>query len=214
MLKRATLVLAAATCLTATLHCSTTGESTEATNGGGSGAAGEGGFDVRDCDLCEDNSFIPCTAENTPGAPVSCEPQLCFAGFGCGLCEPGTDVCVGGEVRHCAADGQSADELVEVCDASAGLICNEGKCQTGCEIADSQPSNVGCEFWAVDLDQQDAGNDPASAPWGLVLSNAGDAQANVTVEWNDAPYGVPAVPKTVNVVSIQPGVVGGKPTLQ
>jgi hypothetical protein len=28
---------------------------------------------------------------------------------------------------------------------------------------DDQPSNAGCVFWAVDLDQQDAQNDPASA---------------------------------------------------
>ncbi len=204
MLKHVLVPVALAACLAVTMQCSTSGESTDATTGDGNGEAGSGGG-VRTCDVCDGNSFIPCTAQNTPGTPISCDPDDCFNGFGCGLCEPGTDICVGGEVRHCAEDGQSADELVEVCEPSAGLTCNEGKCQTGCEIADSQPSNVGCEFWAVDLDQQDAGNDPASAPWGLVLSNAGDAQANVTVEWNDAPYGVAAVPKTVNVVSIKPG---------
>lgn len=206
MLKRARSLAATAVCLATLLQCSTVGD-TEANTTGGSGAdGGGGGLDVRDCDICEGNTFTPCTPANTPGPPVGCDPLECFAGYGCGLCEPGTEICVGGEVRLCAGDGQSADELIEVCDASAGLTCNDGKCQTGCDIANDQPSNVGCEFWAVDLDQQDGGgNDPASQPWGLVLSNAGDAQANVTIEWNDAPQGIPAVPKTVNVISVKPG---------
>ena len=192
--------------LSTTLQCATSGEDAEAVAGDGNGEAGNGGFGVNDCDICDGDLFIPCTAQNQPGTPISCAPQECFSGFGCGLCAPGSEICVGGEVRLCAEDGQSADELVEVCDASAGLTCHDGECRTGCDIADSQPSNVGCEFWAVDLDQQDGGgNDPASEPWGLVLSNAGEAQANVTIEWNDAPYGSAPVPKTVNVVSVKPG---------
>ena len=205
MLKRVLFPISVAACLATTWHCSTVGDTEGTSSPGGGGSAGSGGLDVRDCDICDGNTFIPCTAADTPGTPVNCDPDECFPGYGCGLCEPGTEICVGGEVRLCAGDGQSADELVEVCDVSAGLTCNNGKCQTGCDIADDQPSNIGCEFWAVDLDQQDAGNDPASAPWGLVLSNAGEAQANVTIEWNDAPYGATPVPKTVNVVSIKPG---------
>jgi hypothetical protein len=63
---------------------------------------------------------------------------------------------------------------------------------------------VGCEFWAVDLDQQDKYNDPASAPWGVVLSNGSKvAQANVTIEINEAAPGEPVQTSVVAQVSIQ-----------
>ncbi|MBI4699790.1 MAG: IgGFc-binding protein [Deltaproteobacteria bacterium] len=72
-------------------------------------------------------------------------------------------------------------------------------------MAADQPSNVGCEVWAVVLDQQDAFNDPASAPWGVVLSNASQSQANVTIELNKAPVGEPLQLEVVTQISVKPG---------
>jgi hypothetical protein len=112
---------------------------------------------------------------------------------------------VGNEVRKCGEDAQSLDEVVQVCDAAKGQLCENGQCQSACQVAAGQPSNVGCEFWAVDLDQQDYGNDPASAPWGVVLSNAGESQAHVIIELNEAPVGSPPAPKVVTDVTIAPG---------
>jgi hypothetical protein len=43
----------------------------------------------------------------------------------------------------------------------------------------------------VDLDQWDATNDPASGPWGIVVSNPGTLAAVVTVTRNDAAPGAP-----------------------
>ena len=61
-------------------------------------------------------------------------------------------------------------------------------------------------FRSVDLDQQDgAGNDPASAPWGVALSNASQTVANVTIEINEAPVGQPAKTKVVKQVTVMPG---------
>jgi hypothetical protein len=104
----------------------------------------------------------------------------------------------------CAADAQGT-QMVEVCDVGAGQVCSGGACGDACAVAADQPSNVGCEFWAVDLDQQDGFNDPASAPWGVVLSNAGQTMANVTIELNDAPVGQPPMPSVVAQVTIAPG---------
>jgi hypothetical protein len=59
----------------------------------------------------------------------------------------------------------------------------------------------------VDLDQQDALNDPASAPWGVVLSNAGMGTANVTIEINDAPVGQPLQTSQVTQVIVPPGTL-------
>jgi hypothetical protein len=60
-----------------------------------------------------------------------------------------------------------------------------------CDDAVDKPSNFGCEFWAVDMDQQDAFNDPASAPWGVAISSAGSGFTDVTIEINVAAPGEP-----------------------
>lgn len=60
-----------------------------------------------------------------------------------------------------------------------------------CDDAANKPSNFGCEFWAVDMDQQDGLSDPASAPWGVAISPAGAGDTDVTIEINLAPPGQP-----------------------
>ncbi len=174
--------------------------------GGGGGGAGEAGTDAAICALCTGNTFTPCI-DGVQGTPVEC-PAACSTALGCVECLPNQDVCVGNEVRRCAADGQSAPDLVQTCDLAAGQVCSDGKCTGACQIAEEQPSNVGCEFWAVDLDQQDfPPSDPASAPWGVVLSNASELTANVTIEINEAPVGQPLSLKAVSQVTVSPSGV-------
>jgi hypothetical protein len=75
-----------------------------------------------------------------------------------------------------------------------------------CQQTIDNPSSDGCEFWAVDLDQQDGGgNDPASAPWGLVLSSVGKAAATVTIERNEAAPGQAPSTQVVETFTLQPG---------
>jgi IgGFc binding protein len=167
-----------------------------------SGTTGAGGGLA--CNSCFGATFTPCNPDGTPGTPVDC-PVVCATGLGCAQCVPGGTVCSGNEVHKCADDGMSSTTLVEVCDASAGKVCSDGKCGTACEIAADKPSNVGCEFWAVDLDQQDGFNDPASAPWGVALSNASQNVANVTIEINEAPVGSPPMTKVIQQITVPAG---------
>jgi IgGFc binding protein len=156
------------------------------------------------CGLCSGRTHTPCNADNTPGAPVECAIE-CNPRLGCVQCVPGRTACVGDEVRRCGDDGQPTSEVLSRCDNAAGMICNAGACASACQVAEAQPSNVGCEFWAVDLDQQDALNDPASAPWGLALSNVGSTPARVTIEINTAPVGQPLSTMVVQEVMVDPG---------
>ena len=179
--------------------------------GGGSGAGntgtttGNGGFGGNPvCDYCADGSYIPCNADGTPGAPVPC-PNSCTAGMGCVDCIPGAQACVGNEVHKCSEDGKITDEIVEVCNIDEGKTCDGGACLDACQVVEGQPSNVGCQFWAVDLDQQDGLNDPASAPWGVALSNAGQGKANVTIEINNAPPGQPPALEVVQQITVEAG---------
>ena len=73
-----------------------------------------------------------------------------------------------------------------------------------CDDAADKPSNFGCEFWAVDMDQQDAFNDPASAPWGVAISNAGYGQTTIKIEINIADPGEPLSLVVVDEFTIGP----------
>ena len=176
------------------------GSATGSATGPGSGGAGGGGT----CGSCLGEIYTPCNPDGTPGESVTCT-GACAAGIGCVDCLPGALLCEGNEVHKCGDDGQNTDEVVEVCDVSAGQVCSNGMCTDACQVAAGQPSNLGCEFWAVDLDQQDGFNDPASAPWGVALSNAGQGQANITIELNDAPPGEPLALSVVEQVSVDAG---------
>ena len=171
--------------------CSASGERNETSNGAGASSGGAGGHGA--CDECLGVIYTPCDPGGTPGTPVTC-PGACMPGKGCVDCFPGSLQCVGNEVRRCNMAGTGYDEVVEVCDAAAGQACGNGKCGGACDIAADQPSNVGCEFWAVDLDQQDGFNDPASAPWGVVaLERRRGHGATSPSSINDAPVGQPAL---------------------
>jgi IgGFc binding protein len=184
----------------------------------GSGSGGSGGSSAGDagpdgtmfgCNTCIGTRWQPCDENGTPLPEVDCEPEVCAPQVGCTPCLPGALTCVGNEVHECTPEGQIG-ALVEECDVSQGQMCGDGECGTACDIAADQASNVGCEFWAVDLDQQDycgtvMCNDPASAPWGIVLSNASQYQANVTIELNEAPVGAAIQPKVINQLSVNPG---------
>ena len=63
-------------------------------------------------------------------------------------------------------------------------------------------------FWAVDLDQEnDFSNNAAAAVWGLVLSNAGDKQAEVFIEQNDGAPGAQADIKLAKRILVEPGTL-------
>jgi hypothetical protein len=119
-------------------------------------------------------------------------------------CQKGGNVCVGNDVHSCQDDG-SVGKFVKSCDDS-GEFCLGGACSAGCDAAEGQPSNVGCEFWAVDLDNEYSDfNDAAGAPWGVVVSNFGKTPALVTIEANDAALGAPQALRSVATHSIAPG---------
>jgi hypothetical protein len=112
-------------------------------------------------------------------------------------------MCVGDVVHQCVSGQPGA--AVEACDTANGKICNEGACKDACAVAEDAPSNLGCEFWAVDLPNERGFNSAANLPWGIVLSNASDAKAKVTIERNEAAVGMPPQILKVDEVELGPG---------
>jgi hypothetical protein len=141
----------------------------------------------------------------------------------CADCAPGTATCSGLEVRTCRPDGTVA-ELVETCDATKGLACRAGSCVDLCSLAATQRSNVGCEYWAVDLDNAmiDATSNAAAQQFAVVVSNPQpDVPAVVQVYQDDgtpgdapAPYVVASAviaPLNLQVFKLGPREVDGSP---
>jgi hypothetical protein len=150
-----------------------------------------------------ENSWVGCDEQGQPLAPQDCEPQVCAPDLGCSPCVPGNTVCVGNDVHDCDDQGQIGG-LDHSCDPSKGEICDNGECKPECQVADESPSNVGCEFWAVDLPNERGLNNAAAEPWGVVLSNAGVGTAEVTIERNTAAPGDAPQPMTVQTLTIPP----------
>jgi len=127
-----------------------------------------------------------------------------LGGLGANGCTKGGKTCVGNDIHECGEDG-GVGAFVKSCD-DTGEFCMAGACGTGCDAAAGQPSNVGCEFWAVDLDNEYSSfNDAAGMPWGVVISNFGQVDANVTIEVNDAAPGQPTKLTTVTTKQIGAG---------
>jgi hypothetical protein len=162
---------------------------------------------------CEPNEIIECSPENSPGL------QRCNAtgdGIVQGSCD-GTAVCRDAECvdvtcipgnRRCDSDtqpqlcNQDGDTFVDQEACTDGAICEDGFCLNRCEIAERRNSYIGCEYWAVELenhllnDTEDGEALPEDQlpPYALVLANTSstyDAQVSVMIGEDEYAQAVP-----------------------
>lgn len=130
------------------------------------------------------------------------------AAMGCKPCRPGTTTCggdLGNRVDTCKPDGSGYDPGA-VC-AGEGIACRNGVCGDLCAIARNVRSNVGCEYWAVQLDNAriSASLNATAQQYAVVVSNPqSDVPANVTVEVDDAEPGQPQSLRTVAKAHVTP----------
>ena len=130
-----------------------------------------------------DTSGAECEVDlDCPGDKPNCAPQgICIA------CYPKTHQCEGQKSMVCLDDA-SGWVLEEDCELS-GAACNPlGVCQSACGgFAKLAGTNVGCEFWAVDLRNAQVSTpakflDAQNAPFVVVVSNTHqESGADVTV---------------------------------
>ena len=93
------------------------------------------------------------------------------------LCVPGQRICGDRDtVVECNETG-SAFTTAERCQGmSTGQQCDRGACVPLCVLSEKVKTNIGCDYWAVDLDNafvqgRDGFLDAASAPFAVVVSN-------------------------------------------
>src|SRR5688500_13020189 len=118
------------------------------------------------------------------------------------VCTPDVRYCEGNDILQCNGDGTGA-EVIDSCDDENP--CLNGYCVTACQKAEANRSNIGCEYWAVDLDNEYSQfNDAAGEQFAIALANDSDLTVNVTVEQNDAAPGAPLQLSTVVTQQIAP----------
>lgn len=122
------------------------------------------------------------------------------------ICMPGAMYCGGpdeGEVWECNGDG-TGGRFVEDCPDA----CSNGACVTACERAADDPSTVGCEFWAVDLDNEafdtelGVSNDAAAQQFAVAVANENDRPVEITVTKNVARFGEPVEESVVTRMTV------------
>lgn len=141
---------------------------------------------------CEANVAAGC---NDAGqwVEVECGSQICVAGA-CGECPKGKLLCAGAaedEIWRCPIEEGEQPDLQEVCDPT--LECKLGFCLNPCSPDVKANSSVGCEYFAVDLENSDqvgAGGSATAedAQFAVILSNPDD-RADLSVEVFERPGG-------------------------
>lgn len=98
-----------------------------------------------------------CNESGTAWEPTTC-PGRCTDGDGAATCDdvvctPGERTCNGTQIVVRCTDDGTRFEFVERCSGDrTGRECYRGECTPICEINEKTKTNVGCEYWAVDLD--------------------------------------------------------------
>ncbi|MEZ4458853.1 MAG: IgGFc-binding protein [bacterium] len=206
------------------LSCSDDTKTTQPVDMGGGDVAKE---DVGpDAVSCEPGEIIACGEENTPSVticaasgdryePSSCPSsplQVCREGACVEVeCLPGTRRCATDtQPEVCKADG-SGFEFEAACTGSGR--CEAGNCLNRCQVAELTNSYIGCEYWAVELENHllagETDNplpDDLRPPFAVVLSNPSTTyDARVTVFEADGQIASAIVDRTVGTDNPLPG---------
>ncbi len=126
------------------------GPSSGAKPDGGGGGGGDGGGSCTDgTNQCSAQNWQTCQNGQWVDTASCTPPAFCNATSGCIECFPDTTYCDGNDVYMCNADGTKGG-LVEQC--TDGKQCGDGQCRDLCADAAANNSYIGCEYWAVNLD--------------------------------------------------------------
>jgi hypothetical protein len=147
------------------------------------------------------------TIDDCAARGLVCAPSL----LACTPCLPNLASCDGLDVVRCDDKGQTKNKE-QTCDSAHGIACRQGVCLNLCDDAARQHSNVGCEYWGVDLDNavvpanpNQGGGNAAAQQYAIVVSNAEpDLVANVTVDEDTAKPGEPNALRTIATARVGP----------
>ncbi|MCO4762440.1 MAG: IgGFc-binding protein [Myxococcales bacterium] len=183
------------------------------------------------CALCQPNQTF-CAPPPNPNLPsksvlkcngtggdadfvMACSGSTTCIDGKCQLCTPALQKCDGQKALRCKDDG-SGWAVKSDCGAK-GLACLSGLCVDPCGADFKSNTAVGCDYWAVDLDnaQVPCGAklcDAQNMQYSLIVSNTKLKPATVTVTTGagkSAKYLVPS--GDLQIINLPGGALGGKP---
>ena len=149
---------------------------------------------------CENQKLV--TVDDCAGRGQACASNL----LKCTPCAPGAASCDGQDVYRCEPDGQTKTK-VETCNAGAGFACRRNACIDLCADATTSRSNIGCEYWGVDLDNAVTSSGNAAAQqYAIIVSNPQpDVTAIVTIEEDTSALGEPNKPRVIGTTTVGSG---------
>ena len=151
---------------------------------------------------CQGTTALHCNSDGE-WEEEECD-SACVVGEGCVSCVTGRNYCVENQVAVC----DDNHELVPQHDCEEGTVCIMGECVSECDPQVLEPSNEGCEFWSVDLDNEATSgaiaNDAAAQQFAVAIANVNDYEVEVTVYKNTARVGEPVQEEIVTQVYIAP----------
>ena len=124
----------------------------------------------------------------------------------CTVCEPSRRSCSGQTIMQCDDSGAEQTPL-DTCDPGDRQVCRDGNCVNLCALASQRRSNVGCEYFAVDLDNAKINDtlNAAAQQFAVVISNPEtDVSTDVTIELDDSEPGQENAPHSVVSATIPP----------
>lgn len=148
-------------------------------------------------------TFARCNATGTAYEDATCEGgQTCYQGACVSLvCAPGSVLCVGTSgIKKCKDDGSAWLEP-EAC--GDGGLCkidsetNQAYCADACEANTKQNTYLGCDYWAVDLDNIE---ESEFEPVGVVVSAPSDG-SDAKVTFTDMATGSIVPPESMGATS-------------
>jgi len=111
---------------------------------------------------CKNNAAMECKIDASGWMTRDCGELKCVQGQ-CMSCVPGFRKCEDEKVVQCNADGSAFEPFEDCKSEETGRICHLGQCIDLCKANEKFTTNLGCEYWPVDLEQYHGNGIEASA---------------------------------------------------
>ncbi|MDX9720262.1 MAG: IgGFc-binding protein [Myxococcota bacterium] len=177
-------------------------------------------YSVSSC--LQDGRYRGCNPMGTGEGEHDCPSGMSCIGEACvdRVCDEGQTICLDDDtVGVCAPNGSAYLPSTRCSDVDVKKTCDEGQCKPLCEVSLKSPSYVGCEYWAVDLDNAiDGPYNAAGQPFAVVLSNTSETLVAEVLAYDregfeaspQAPlYRLSVPPNELRVLVLPPDCYGG-----
>lgn len=136
-------------------------------------------------------------------------PEMCYEGE-CKklICPPGEKICKGmTAVQECTLQANGEWQWVDI-DTCQGGVCKDGQCMSFCEVNLKEDSYMGCDYWAVDLDNVEGGEyQPVAVVVSVPMSEEQAAEMTIVDRAAVPPRELTPQELSVDNMLVEPGKV-------